>query len=136
MLTLSAAAFAAPPIINIPHHPAIWSLAVRKQNALQTALLYDPVWKAPQGYQQRPGEETDTDYGNLIYPSPAGNTLFVRNNSGRTMALYDLGGRLIARYELTGDITQINISRLSPGVYIADIEDHGRRVYHQKIVKR
>ncbi len=98
--------------------------------------LYDPVWKAPQGYQQRPGEETDTDYGNLIYPSPAGNTLFVRNNSGRTMALYDLSGRLIARYELTGDITQINISRLSPGVYIACIDEHGHRVYRQKIVKR
>jgi len=42
---------------------------------------------------------------------------------------------LIARYELSGDITQIDISRLSPGIYIAGIEEYGRRVYHQKIVK-
>lgn len=57
-----------------------------------------------------------------LYPNPAGNILTITGISGEgEIIVYDTAGKSVLRQQLAGDDTTIDVSRLSPGVYIAHL---------------
>ena len=63
-----------------------------------------------------------------IYPNPAQDVLYI-SGSGQEqieqLSIYDLNGRLVLESELT---TQINVSRLSRGIYILELKSNNTKL--------
>jgi hypothetical protein len=59
-----------------------------------------------------------------IYPNPASNVVQITSsNKLKTVQVYDLDGKLVSQYDLNGESTKsINISNLTPGIYIVEVE--------------
>jgi subtilisin family serine protease len=79
-----------------------------------------------------------------LYPNPAGDYLYVKSvrdlNESAFISLYDLNGKAIANYKevpLDGNVFEMNISRLIPGMYFIRIRtDGGEARFTGKVIKR
>jgi hypothetical protein len=62
-----------------------------------------------------------------IYPNPAKESLFIRTTGGieGTIALYNTLGEKILEQNINSNQTELNISRLSQGVYMLGIQNKG-----------
>ncbi len=70
-----------------------------------------------------------------IYPNPATNTIYINrgNESGNcTLQIYDVAGALVKTEKLLSQLQPVDVSNLSPGIYIAQIQS-GKQFYKQKI---
>jgi PKD repeat protein len=86
-------------------------------------------------------EEDMSDNGNkniLVYPVPSNSILYIQllNTEDCPATVYILGldGKTLRTFEMTTNKTQINISGIEPGVYIAKIKT-GKNTYYEKIRK-
>jgi plastocyanin len=71
-----------------------------------------------------------------IYPNPSDNLITIRTNSNRAgmqFFITDQTGRMVFNGKLVDDSTPIDISHLSPGIYLIKIE--GLRKHSIKLVK-
>lgn len=73
----------------------------------------------------------------VLFPNPVTNTLQFLSKAPqeREMRVYDVGGRLIRDILLTNMQESIDVSLLTPGVYVVAIYEDGKRVFVQKVVK-
>lgn len=73
----------------------------------------------------------------VLFPNPITNTLQFLSKAPqeREMRVYDVGGRLIRDILLTNMQESIDVSLLTPGVYVVAIYEDGKRVFVQKVVK-
>lgn len=73
----------------------------------------------------------------VLFPNPVTSTLQLLSKAPqeREMRIFDIGGRLVRNYLLTNMQESIDISSLTPGVYVVAIFEEGRRVFVQKVVK-
>lgn len=58
-----------------------------------------------------------------IYPNPVSEILSIQNTSikYKQAILYDLSGKILGRYNLNSDVTSINVSKLSKGMYMLSL---------------
>ena len=73
----------------------------------------------------------------FVYPNPVNDNLKVRVNASMIGSVYtmtDKTGRVLLTGKLTSEISNINVSSLSAGMYILIIGEHNRQVF--KIVKK
>jgi hypothetical protein len=73
------------------------------------------------------------------YPNPAGNTLHIQaaDHMNATAELYNMLGQLVAIQTLTAYITDLDISKLSPGMYYMRLLSADNKViYNTKVVKQ
>ncbi|WP_066629694.1 T9SS type A sorting domain-containing protein [Labilibacter marinus] len=63
------------------------------------------------------------------YPNPVKNTLFVNLSdfSDATISVIDLSGQTIKYTTVTSELTQINVSDITPGVYILSVENQSKK---------
>lgn len=66
-----------------------------------------------------------------IYPNPASTKVYLQNCDGLLKRLFDMNGRML----LQTRENEIDISRFDCGVYILQVADEGRTIYHEKIIK-
>jgi ELWxxDGT repeat protein len=74
----------------------------------------------------------------LIYPNPVNENLSfpgIPGNTESTVTLLDEKGNTVAEWKLSGIETRVDVSWLSPGLYMALIRS-GRQVKTQKIIKK
>jgi len=77
--------------------------------------------------------------GISCYPNPACNTLHVQtaNHLNSTAKLYNMLGQLVATQTLTNYITDLDISKLSPGMYSMQmLNANNEIIYNTKVVKQ
>jgi hypothetical protein len=74
-----------------------------------------------------------------IYPNPAGNQISVnllQDYVGASLEISDISGKLLRTHQLHSTECNINISELSPGIYVFNIlDDAGKILESEKIVK-
>lgn len=66
-----------------------------------------------------------------IYPNPASTKVYLQDCDGLLKRLFDMNGRML----LQTRENEIDISRFDCGVYILQVADEGRTIYHEKIIK-
>lgn len=66
-----------------------------------------------------------------IYPNPASTKVYLQNCDGLLKRLFDMNGRMLLQTRKN----EIDISRFDCGVYILQVADEGRTIYHDKIIK-
>jgi hypothetical protein len=73
----------------------------------------------------------------VLFPNPATSTLQLLSKAPqeREMRIFDISGRLVRNYLFTNMRESIDISSLTPGVYVVAIYEDGKRVFVQKVVK-
>ncbi|WP_298738942.1 S8/S53 family peptidase [uncultured Chitinophaga sp.] len=73
----------------------------------------------------------------VMFPNPVTNNLQLLTKAAqeRNMQIFDISGRLVRSYLLTNMQESIDISGLTPGVYVVAIYEEGKRVFVQKVVK-
>lgn len=73
----------------------------------------------------------------VMFPNPVTSTLQLLSKTAleREMRIFDISGRLVRAYLLTNMQESIDISDLTPGVYVVAIFEDGKRVFVQKVVK-
>lgn len=54
-----------------------------------------------------------------LFPNPAANTLSIKTIAGSNIGIYSMEGVLLLEYPARGEKTDIDISSLSPGLYVA-----------------
>jgi len=73
-----------------------------------------------------------------VYPNPANQYVVVYNYSpdyARTATLYDMNGRMVKRQLLAQQASSIDVSRLSPGLYILKVNGKdGKAIRTEKLV--
>lgn len=76
------------------------------------------------------------DYSYSIYPNPARNHIYIRNNfvSSFEVKIYTINGVELIRNETHSNYTQINLSNLSAGVYLIEIYDDKGKQEVQKLI--
>lgn len=70
-----------------------------------------------------------------IFPNPATNTIYINRgseSSNCTLHIYDVAGALVKNENLLNQLQPVDISNLSPGIYIAQIQS-GKQFYKQKL---
>jgi hypothetical protein len=84
-------------------------------------------------------QSTSRDARASIYPNPAGNQISVnllQDYVGGSLEISDISGKLLRTHPLTSTECNINISELSPGMYVFNIlDDAGKILESKKIVK-
>lgn len=70
----------------------------------------------------------------LIYPNPAKDKIMIESNLDITLIFYDISGKKVLSQNANGQ-TDINISRLSKGVYFINIISEDKIIGNSKIVK-
>jgi hypothetical protein len=77
--------------------------------------------------------------GFRLFPNPATNTLTLTSDSQKInqIAIYDLKGSLVLENSNTNTLRQeINISALTPGLYITEVtSENGNRFTHKLVIK-
>lgn len=71
-----------------------------------------------------------------VYPNPANNTLFVMNKTTtafKSVALTDITGKLLVQIPVVQQLQMIDVSKLSPGMYLLNIIAADGSVATQKI---
>lgn len=84
--------------------------------------------------QQQP--KTETIEGLSIYPNPVSNgKLYIttKNNLTKSIEIFDILGKRIVSTSLFGE--ELNISKLSPGVYIIKIEENSITATRKLVVR-
>lgn len=75
-----------------------------------------------------------------IYPNPARDFIRVEHSFGQNpktfIQLIDLRGQTVKRVPYSNASVQIDLSDLSPGVYLVVVRDHGGNTLHQKTIVR
>jgi len=73
----------------------------------------------------------------LLYPNPAGNTLQLLSRAPqmRQVQISDISGRLVRTYVVSNMQESIDITQLTPGVYVVAVYEEGKRVFVEKFVK-
>lgn len=66
-----------------------------------------------------------------IYPNPASTKVYLQNCDGLLKRLFDMNGRMLLQTRKN----EIDISRFDCGVYILQVADEVRTIYHDKIIK-
>ena len=76
--------------------------------------------------------------GLSFYPNPAKTEIFIKNSSEITLSnvkIYDLTGKLLLTKSLeNNDISAVNISSLSRGMYLITVEDFKGNQYQSKLM--
>lgn len=78
-------------------------------------------------------------YNDAIYPNPAGDWFCLSNYSDETVtvSIYDISGKKVAAYQLNGEYQQkMDITNLSSGVYMVDIQSSLSRQQTKLIIQR
>jgi len=72
-----------------------------------------------------------------IYPNPATETLFIKQNSTTPawLKIFNSGGALVIQKELKTSLAQIDISKLANGVYYVNFESE-KNSFKEKIIKQ
>ena len=86
-------------------------------------------------------EKTGNDYTVLVFPNPASDIVTIQvigiTDQKLTYRLIDLHGRILLVKSLNNTTEQINISRLSPGLFLLQvITESGEKVCSYKIQKK
>lgn len=74
-----------------------------------------------------------------IYPNPTDGTITIEVPDGVTNADWSLrstDGALLMRNRITSDKTEISLAHFVPGVYVISIEQNGRIIASEKVVKQ
>ena len=83
---------------------------------------------------------TEIDNKNIfnIYPNPATSQLLIQKHSTDKSEgeIFDINGRSLKRFHLNGGETSIDVSALTNGVYIIQIETHNKAFYTSKFIKQ
>ncbi|MBQ6084160.1 MAG: T9SS type A sorting domain-containing protein, partial [Bacteroidales bacterium] len=72
------------------------------------------------------------------YPNPANESLnieFSPDVNCRSVGIYSLDGRLVETFPETSPETSIDISNLTPGIYILKVKTTDGKEYTERIVK-
>jgi len=75
----------------------------------------------------------------LVFPNPATSVLNIENksmNTGFSFVLQNSIGRQVMAAGLHGQANKLDISNLSPGIYLLQIHDSNGTVFNQKILKQ
>jgi hypothetical protein len=86
--------------------------------------------------QQPKTQESTTIEGLSLYPNPVNNgkvSISTKNDSNKEIIIFDLLGKKIFQIQLSG--RELNISNLSPGVYIIKINEDGASATRKLIVR-
>ncbi|WP_149303960.1 T9SS type A sorting domain-containing protein [Pareuzebyella sediminis] len=87
----------------------------------------------PQTLQNQKNEEI-ADF--KLYPNPAfGDVVQVitKDNDIKTILVYDVFGEVVLRDQI--ETSHLNISRLSPGVYVLQISENQRTITRKLVIK-
>ena len=79
-------------------------------------------------------KETNNELTASIYPNPANNMItIVSDGKPMLVSLYDITGREIISTQMSGSRNTLDISKVSKGLYVVQIQEDGKN-YQQKIV--
>ena len=70
-----------------------------------------------------------------IYPNPATDQITVEGTQGATVNIYDITGKVLLTNTMYSDRETINVSQLSAGVYIVELQDQKSKIT-TKLIKR
>ena len=103
---------------------------------LLTAFLGSYSVIAQDSKQLTKTQDSSTIEGLSLYPNPVNNgkvSISTKNDSNKEITIFDLLGKKILQTQLTG--RELNISSLSPGVYIIKIYEDNASATRKLIVR-
>jgi len=73
-----------------------------------------------------------------VYPNPTNDVLQITSKKElKTVRLYNISGKMVGQFDLHGEKNEsINISNLTSGIYIINVEDLSGEFSVSKIVKK
>lgn len=108
-----------------------------KKNYLYTIILFILISFSSFAQGGKPVNSQDTSIDGLsFYPNPASNgKIFIasKSNVAKEVAIYDVLGKKV--FQTTSSSKEINISSLSPGVYIIKIRENDNTATRKLIIK-
>jgi len=117
--------------------------AIKIDNQTMSVPFYVVKWDAngcdtSLAYCMNPtGLITENNNGSIhIYPTPATSYLMVEKQSEiiQQADLVDQSGRSVRRFELSQSLTKLNLSGISPGLYLLKMYEAGRQTQVLKVV--
>lgn len=81
-----------------------------------------------------------TDFNNSglsFYPNPAATQIFIKNTTGNELSwvnVFDLTGKKILEKQVEGEMSAVDISTLSKGMYMIAVQDSEGNKYQSKLV--
>ncbi len=81
-------------------------------------------------------EPTDSEWGEAfsLYPNPATDQLTVAGGEDYQVTLYDLSGRKVMQHNHLKGASQLDISHVRPGLYVAKLRDGEQHELRQRII--
>ncbi len=67
----------------------------------------------------------------MIYPNPASDYLTIDNAKGKRICMYSVSGRLICNFIAKNELTSIDVSKLTIGLYLVYVDDVPHKVVVQ-----
>lgn len=108
-----------------------------KKNYIYTTLLFILISFSSFAQGGKPVINQDSGIDGLsFYPNPATNgKIFIaaKSNVAKEVAIYDVLGKKV--FQITSSSKEINISTLSPGVYIIKIKENDNTATRKLIIK-
>jgi hypothetical protein len=106
-----------------PYAPTITACA---GNPITATVTVNPVSTGVKEVEEKIG----------VYPNPVRNYLTIQtNNQEGKYTLVSINGSIVLSGKLNGDNTQVDMSKLNPGVYILNLET-GKEVNRIKVIKQ
>jgi hypothetical protein len=114
--------------------PMFDGAAARSLLARYEGKKYDPIVLIPKiGIQSI----TNEDNGKKIYPNPTtGNITVTWMDGDALLNIVNVSGETVLQKNIKSGITNVDLSKLTNGVYLAEILLNGKVAYQQKIVKQ
>ena len=82
-------------------------------------------------------DETDGNKKITAYPNPVKDLLNINMSSaGNNMQLFNSRGTMVLQAKAIGTNGQLDVSRLTPGLYLVKISKEGRLISQLKVVKQ
>lgn len=70
-----------------------------------------------------------------IYPNPAVNEIMIQNLPQRSkLTIIDFSGKVIKEIESNSSVEKIDLSELSKGIYIIEVDSQEERIYSDKLI--
>jgi hypothetical protein len=98
-------------------------------------MRFDPIVLYPKNKKTAP--KLVQSEANNIYPNPTTGHVSVnwQGSNSATFILYNIKGENIYHKAIKAGATDLDLTRVSAGTYIATIQVNGKQVYQQKLVK-
>jgi hypothetical protein len=102
-------------------------------------LLFLLVFTLVLSGQEKPRavDEKEQESSNFtLYPNPAiGGIVYIKtlNNQSKDVTVYDLFGKIVLQDRISTNM--LNIGRLSPGVYVIQVEENNKTMTRKLVVK-